>query len=984
MSTLPISSFGALLKGYRLSAGLTQEELAKRASLSVEAVGALERGTRRVPRKETIELLVGALQLAPAERTQLQAAACGGRTAVAPPVSHRLATTPGTSRLPLVGRAPEVALLTRHLAGEGAPLLLLTGEPGMGKSRLLREAAQQARAHGWAVLEGGCHRRSGQEPYAPLLVALEGRLRHQSRAQARVELEGCYWLVRLLPELAEIMLGSAPSWTLLPEQERRLMFAAVACYLGNVAGPPGTLLVLDDLQWAGADALDLLGFLVRADVAAPLRVVGAYRSTEVRRADPLGMLLADLAASGQVAQQAIGPLAAQDARNLLNTILEAGEDEENDLREQVLARTGGVPFFLVSCAQALQVGALDSAGAGVPWNVAESIRQRIGMLPPAAQEALGVAAIVGRSVPRGLLLRVAEALGQQQSMIEALEATSQARLLVEAGEEAFQVTHDLVREVALAEVSVTRRQFLQRVLLETLERQPEHTAPEVLADHALQSDAPERAIPYLRQAAAQAWARHAHADAEDYYRKLVGQLERAGRQAESAAAREQVGRALSIQARYDQALMELEEARAAYLAIGDLEGQRQALAQIARVHALRGTHEEGLARMLPLLPTLEAGGWSAYLADVQVALAELYFGNYQYQEQLALTEQLAVQAQGAGDQQILARAQYWRSVALSHLGRAEEGAQVAEEAISFAEAAGDLWVCARALNSVAGFHWSQGRFAQCKICLDRAVEAARRLGDPSLIAYIVSNQAGLAFTVGEWAQAAVAYEQAVALVQQMNQPWGAVYSLLGLGQLCLAEGRWEAASAYYAEAMALAERNGNLEALQIGQTALAERDLLEGHPEQAWTRLEPLVSQLGQPAMRVLPLLVSVAWTRLALGDVAEAEALLAQGVGRANIQKHHLALGDMLRIQGLLRLGQQRWEEVQAALEQALALCRALPNPYAEAKALYVYGLLHQAKGDLEPARARLEAALAILNRLGERLYAEQVERALAKGTPL
>src|SRR5262249_39966729 len=143
--------------------------------------------------------------------------------------------------LPLAGRGQEVAWLKQHLEGVGPQLLLFAGEPGMGKSRLLQEAALRARAQGWTVLSGGCHRRSGQEPFAPLLGALESALRRAAPAALRIQLEGCAWLVRLLPELAETTLVPAPSWSLPPEQERRLMFAAVARYLANVAGPAGTL-----------------------------------------------------------------------------------------------------------------------------------------------------------------------------------------------------------------------------------------------------------------------------------------------------------------------------------------------------------------------------------------------------------------------------------------------------------------------------------------------------------------------------------------------------------------------------------------------------------------------------------------------------------------------------------------------------------------------------------------------------------------------
>lgn len=208
--------------------------------------------------------------------------------------------------------------------------------------------------------------------------------RRQSPAQLRVALEGCAWLVRLLPELAEQALVPLPHWTLPPEQERRLMFAAVKRYLANVAGPRGTLLVLDDLQWAGADALDLLVNLLRPPGAEGLRVVGAFRSTEVRPPDPLGTMLADLASSGLVSEHQVHPLAAPEARELLNSMLEGEDGTTSSLQEQLVIRTGGVPYFLVSCAQALRAGVLEGAENRVPWNVSQSIRQRKAALPQAA------------------------------------------------------------------------------------------------------------------------------------------------------------------------------------------------------------------------------------------------------------------------------------------------------------------------------------------------------------------------------------------------------------------------------------------------------------------------------------------------------------------------------------------------------------------------------------------------------------------------
>ena len=121
----------------------------------------------------------------------------------------------------------------------------------------------------------------------------------------------------------------------------------------------------------------------------------------------------------------------------------------------------------------------------------------------------------------------------------------------------------------------------------------------------------------------------------------------------------------------------------------------------------------------------------------------------------------------------------------------------------------------------------------------------------------------------------------------------------------------------------------------------------------------------------------------LDLGNQAQAQTIVSQAIVRAEEEPNRLALVDALRVRAMAAIQQARWQEAEGALEQVLAITRAMPYPYAEAKALYVYGLLHVAKSESQLACARLEAALAILKKLGERMYAGHVEHTLAALEP-
>lgn len=984
MAAVPSPTFATLLRRYRLAAGLTQEELAARSGLSPRGIADLERGVRTQPRKETVQLLAEALLLPAPERALLETAARGRATASAARASSLLPTSRLTSAAPLVGRARELALLDQVIK-VGPSVLLLAGEPGIGKSRLLQAGMERAEAAGWRVLAGGCHRRSGQEPYAPFIGAIADSLRRQTSAEQRLNLEGCAWLVRLLPELAESNTLPSPAWSLPSEQERRLMFAAVARYLAHVAGPAGTLLVLDDLHWAGPDALDLLQFLVSTIPERPLRFLGAYRDTEVPPEEPLALLVADLARHERATRTLLAPLNTQEAAALLATLLPEPVKDSAPLRQQVLQRAGGLPFFLISCAQALTNGLMDEPAVGytaeIPWTVAESIRQRAMALPEAAQHLLGVAAVVGRTASPRVLLEVATRSGKSEGdLLEALEDCCRARLLGEVEGQAYQFAHDLIREVVLADLGTARRTLLHRRVAEVLEQRPGEAPLAVLAYHYAQSGEVEKASLFLERAGDAARSRYANAEAADAYGQVVARLDTLGRPAQAAPVRERLGEVLSLLGHYDQALAVLEQAAAWYRESKDLEGELRALARVGHAHSKRGTVDEGLRRLEPVLEHLPTPARSPGAAACYGALAHLFFGAGQYQEALAAAERAATTARGLGDDRTLLMAQERRAAALGILGKLAEGHQVlSQEVIPLAEALGDASTLLRALNNLGAIYSFWGTYHEVQRCLERALHLGEHLGNQKDVLFI-RYQLGLnAFCMGEWQQAHEAYEQAAGEARAGARFWGFTYAFYGLGLLALAKGEEAASAAYFEEAGRL-EESPDASMGQDREFALAERDLLTGEIASAYTRLAPFLNSSNRESIYIKEYLPRLAWAMLEMGQETRARTLLAEIVDEARAAEMRPVLIEALRVQAMAWMREHRSEEAERVLEETLSLCQALPNPYAEAKTLYVFGHLYLQQGAIEPARQRLEAALGILGKLGERLYASRIEQALVE----
>ena len=377
------------------------------------------------------------------------------------------------------GRLWEAAAGPNPVARYDAPrragrVVLLTGDPGIGKTRLVAEIARAAHEAGAFVLAG----RSPQEalvPYQPFVEALRHYVLNvpfsQLRASAR---EYGSELARLVPELRRRAPDLPPPLEAEPETERYRLFEAVVGLLGEMSAQAPVLLVLDDLQWADRPTLLLLRHIARAPDHGRVLVLGAYRSTEAR-ADGFADALAELRRERLVTQIEVGGSrrggdrgARADARrgDALRVVLHALHEE-----------TEGNPFFIEEIVRHLAEAGVraDQADArvlqrfGLPEGVKDVIAQRLERLDMQAIEWLRVAAVIGRDFDAALLERVVNL--DEDEFLNTLDEALAAGLVVEVpgrpGRYSF--SHALIRETLYEGMSAPRRARTHRRVGEALE-----------------------------------------------------------------------------------------------------------------------------------------------------------------------------------------------------------------------------------------------------------------------------------------------------------------------------------------------------------------------------------------------------------------------------------------------------------------------------------------------------------------------------------
>jgi len=669
-------------------------------------------------------------------------------------VSQRSDAVGATGELPLLGRAHELAdldtMLAEASAGRGG-LVLLTGEPGIGKTRLATALGEHAAAEGHRVAWARGWDGGGAPAFWPWVQVVRAVAADREDDDAlRTELgAGARWVAQLAPELRE-RLDLPEAGDLESEQARFALFDAVTVFLRNAAARQPLVVLLDDLHTADLPSLLMLAFMARALSETRVLVITTHHEAGPRRGTEVEAVFGELTRFGLRVD--LGGLEDDDLRALV--IHRSGADPSEELVQSLHTLTEGNPFYSDEVVRLLVAqGRIDQPlgeRLPLPDGVRDAIRRRLLPLRAEVLEALQVAAVEGRDFELATLERAAGI--NRADLLERLDEALAVQLLEEAPGPAgsFRFAHGLIRETLYGDLTATRRARLHAAVGEALERT---TASEAeLAHHFVEAASvgdPAKALEHAHRAGNEALAALAYERAADLFDAALGALDLLPERDERRRGELLLSRGQAqMQAGGDAARSTLLAAIELARRMGDSELLARAALSLGGYGLSPGMVDDDVVAVLEeALEGLSPDG-SALRARLLVRLAvALYYSDTAPRREELVQEALGI-ARGLDDPPTLAYVLDQGQIATNGPDTTERGLAWALELFALADTAGDPEIGVRARSSQIDLLLELDDVAGADMAIEALARIATDSRDPRARAYIPLHRARRAMISG--------------------------------------------------------------------------------------------------------------------------------------------------------------------------------------------------------------------------------------------
>jgi DNA-binding SARP family transcriptional activator/Tfp pilus assembly protein PilF len=824
--------------------------------------------------------------------------------------------------MPLVGREEERATLLAYLEsaikGRGGTILI-EGEAGVGKTRLLQEVARGADWREAQVVWGRGRELAAMPPYGVLQEALRDAL-SPLRATQLVELVAGAWLrdvSRLLPKVAEWLPDLPPHVSVGSERQSRLLeaLARIVLALGQIAPH---LLILEDLQWADEATLSALVHLSSRLVESRILVIGSYRGEEARGKPAVWEALQALERDSGRRCLLLNRLEADQTGQLVRRGL--GLAAAAPLFEKRLYQeTQGNPLFVLETLRALQdEGFLyrDDAGEwSTPWDettvdyaelplptgVYQVIDRRLARLEDGERAALNVAAVLGSDFDFTLLTQAGGM--DRETALKTMDELLRRRFLVEEPE-TYRFSHDKIRQIAYAGMDEIEWRRLHRqagYALETL--RPERI--EQLAHHFDTGQVWDKAVVYNRRAGRRARDAYAGVEAFDYYGRAIEAWERlpACEATLGLSLYRERGRICQDIGRLDQAAGDFQKAYDLAERTGDRAGQARILNDLSYLHYLRGDFDGTVALAQRALDVATATGLSSEIA--------------------------------AGLMN--------KATALRNTGHYRQAIERYQRAAAIYEELDDQARLADCLNRLGGALIFTGDYAQARSAMERSLAICRQLDDRQGISYALINLAAVYYYQGQLVSARDAARKALNVARAVGEPSAEWFALGNLGQSILDQGFPARAIPLFRRALEMAQEVGDRSASPEVLYQLGRTHYFLDHLERAQEALEQALEVAGDSlAHQIPPIHAYLAQVHQAAGRREEALTQARAGLEVAQELGEPWTLGLTHRVMGQVaaHLGEETEVEPRHYFERSIRILREIGAAAELARSLAAYGL--------------------------------------------
>ena len=807
--------------------------------------------------------------------------------------------------------------LDRAVEGHGT-VLLLGGDAGVGKSRLVRDLKQEATARHIRVIEGRCSSTESSVPYAPFMDALRFRIaKGEGEEVAKILGPLRAILAPIFPQLESASTISENASE--RERDRERPYALIFGVLERLASADPMLLVLEDIHWADQTSLELLHHLAHRATSLRLMMVVTYRSDELHAAHPLKRLLGSLARDRVGEDMRLLPLDREETTEMLRCML--GSEPDPAFAAEIWRRAEGNPLFVEELVSVLAEGGVleptaDAAGAlartPLPSTVSEAILARVNALGPRAVETLSAAAVIGRVVEFDDLREV---LGiSEEELVDVLEQLVAHQLLREERNDrgdCYVFPHALMQETLYENIISRRRRLLHRRVAAVLEKRAATTSRRLdeLAYHFRLGGDHDHAYEYARLAGDEAVRLRAWDDASQHYENALASLEELDDNGVRAAeVLERLAAVAWRQSRGAAGRQYAEDALRLWRTLGQSEETARVLRGLATLRVEEGDTEGAADALDEALRLLGDESSSRELGPIYDDLGRLWLGRGDLDRaESLLLHGLSLSSRDAqGAEEVLALVGL---AELSILG-GEVSAGVARLDVALAllrEGRLPFDRLARVYaEGVKAFLLAQ-EYERALNWANAARELCREQSIVGLDALFRAMRAAvLTITSGEEDTLA----EASAAVEELRRAQRAELrdALRVLGFVHRARGELAAARQAYEEAIRLGDRGWS-----VGLALVA---LAEGRNEEAASVLEAALRSVpaSQPLL-ARQLLPYTAEALIAIGRVSDAAELVDNAPALRDAQAGAAQLAHAV---GLVRLAQGRVEEARDALSTA------------------------------------------------------------------